>query len=65
MILYGLLIGLSALFALPFLWQISAAFKTNAQILEPGLNLIPEPFQPGNFTKALGAAPFGDAPPTK
>lgn len=57
-LLYGALIGLSLLFALPFLWQISAAFKTNAQILEPGLNLIPEPFQPGNFTKALASAPF-------
>lgn len=56
--LYGLLIGLSVLFALPFLWQISAAFKTNAQILEPGLNLIPEPFQPANFAKALASAPF-------
>ncbi|MFM2106713.1 MAG: hypothetical protein RL338_1745 [Chloroflexota bacterium] len=58
LVVYGLLIGLSVLFALPFLWQISAAFKTNAQILEPGLNLIPEPFQPGNFAKALASAPF-------
>jgi multiple sugar transport system permease protein len=56
---YILLIGLSCLFAIPFLWQVSAAFKTNAQILEPGLNLIPSPFVPGNFTKALESAPFG------
>ena len=56
--IYVLLIGLSCLFVLPFLWQASAAFKSNAQILEPGLNLIPDPFRPENFGKALAAAPF-------
>lgn len=56
--IYVLLIGLSCLFVLPFLWQFTAAFKSNAQILEPGLNLIPDPFRPENFGKALAAAPF-------
>ena len=57
--IYALLIGFSCVFALPFLWQASAAFKTNAQILEPGFNLLPDSFQLGNFVKALEAAPFG------
>lgn len=56
---YAVLIGLSCMFAIPFLWQVSAAFKTSAQIVEPGLNLIPDPFVVGNFTKALQSAPFG------
>jgi multiple sugar transport system permease protein len=56
--IYVLLIGLSCVFVLPFVWQVTAAFKSNAQILEPGLNLIPDPFRPENFGKALAAAPF-------
>lgn len=57
-VVYTVLITLSIIFALPFLWQVSAAFKTSAQILEPGLSFIPDPFTPGNFARALAAAPF-------
>lgn len=56
--IYVVLIALSCIFALPFIWQVSAAFKTNAQIIQPGLNLIPDPFHPENFTKAIASAPF-------
>ena len=57
-VLYLVLIGLSFLFALPFLWQASASFKTSAQILEPGLNLIPDSFRLDNYLGALDAVPF-------
>ncbi|MCY4036923.1 MAG: carbohydrate ABC transporter permease, partial [bacterium] len=56
--LYAVLIGLSFLFALPFLWQFSAAFKTNAEIIQPGLNLIPDSLRLENFNEALNAVPF-------
>ncbi len=57
-VLYAVLLGLSFLFALPFLWQFGAAFKTNAEILEPGLNLIPDSLNLENFDKALNSVPF-------
>ncbi len=58
-VLYVVLIGLSFLFALPFLWQASASFKNNAQILEPGLNLIPDSFRLDNYSGVIDAVPFG------
>ncbi|MCY4258156.1 MAG: carbohydrate ABC transporter permease [bacterium] len=56
--LYLSLIGLSFLFALPFLWQFGASFKTNAEIIQPGLNLIPESFRLDNFRRAFEEVPF-------
>jgi len=57
-VLYVVLIGLSFLFALPFLWQASASFKNSAQILEPGLNLIPESFKLDNYSRVFDSVPF-------
>lgn len=57
-LLYGVLIALSLVFVVPFLWQVSAAFKTSGQILTPGFDLIPDPFRPQNFTDVLSKAPF-------
>lgn len=43
----------------PFLWMISAAFKTQSEFFGSGLNLIPEKFQFDNFIRAWNNANFG------
>jgi len=55
---YGALVGLGALFLLPFLWALSAGFKTNAAIYEFPPSLLPRPAYPENFRTALTVLPF-------
>lgn len=43
----------------PLLWMLSAALKTNAQIIDPQAPLIPTDPQWGNIAAAWTAAPFG------
>lgn len=43
---------------LPFLWLVSTAFKTEAQVFRMPLTLIPPELQWNNFPEAWGRAPF-------
>jgi ABC-type glycerol-3-phosphate transport system permease component len=55
-----LLVAVSVLAVLfPLLWMLSAALKTNAQIIDPGASLLPTDPQWGNLATAWEAAPFG------
>ncbi len=55
---YGALIGLSVLFLLPFIWALSASFKTNGTIYEFPPTLVPRPFRPQNYAEAVSVLPF-------
>jgi ABC-type glycerol-3-phosphate transport system permease component len=55
---YVALYVLGALFLMPFLWALSASFKTNAAIYEFPPSLLPRPFHPGNYSQALSVLPF-------
>lgn len=52
------LLLLSALWVYPFVWMISAAFKTNLEILNKGLNLIPDSLDFSAFGRAWTDAHF-------
>lgn len=43
----------------PFLWMITAAFKTIEEASAPSFSLLPKVWQWHNFSDALQAAPFG------
>lgn len=58
-LLYALLIILSFLFALPFLWMISSALKDNVQTYTVPPIWIPRPARFQNFPEALTFLPFG------
>lgn len=59
-ILYGLLILLSITTIYPYLWSLSASFKTDQQLYNGNpLDLIPQPFILGNYQRALTLLPFG------
>jgi multiple sugar transport system permease protein len=49
---------LSGIFLLPFLWALSASFKTNAAIYEFPPTFLPRPFHPENYRIALSVLPF-------
>src|SRR5688500_9411166 len=55
---YAALLALSALFLLPFVWALSASFKTNAAIYEYPPTLLPRPPHPENYHTALSVLPF-------
>lgn len=55
---YALLIGLSALFLIPFLWTVSTALKENEDIFKFPPQWIPHPAHWENFPKAWTALPF-------
>lgn len=55
---YLALYVLGALFLMPFLWALSASFKTNAAIYEFPPSLLPRPAHPGNYSQALSVLPF-------
>ena len=56
---YAALCLLGALFVMPFLWALSASFKTNADIYEFPPNLFPRPPHPENYADAVSVLPFG------
>lgn len=58
-LLYGLLAVLAFLWIYPFLWMVSAAFKTQNEFFASGLNLIPHSLRPDNFVRAWNHANFG------
>lgn len=58
LVMYVLLAVLAFLFVYPFLWMISASFKTQNEFFASGLNLIPESFRLDNFVRAWNNANF-------
>lgn len=58
LIMYILLIMLAFIFIYPFLWMISASFKTQSEFFASGLNLIPKSWKPDNFIRAWNNANF-------
>jgi ABC-type glycerol-3-phosphate transport system permease component len=56
--LYALLIVLSLLFLLPFIWMVSTSLKTDPQVYRVPPIWIPNPVRWLNFPEALTALPF-------
>lgn len=56
--LYALLIGLSSIFAIPFLWTLSTSMKDNQDVFAFPPKWIPSPIHWENFPKAWTALPF-------
>ena len=57
--LYAVLAVASFLWIYPFLWMISASFKTQNEFFASGLNLIPQSLNLDNFIRAWNNANFG------
>ncbi|HHY62938.1 MAG TPA: carbohydrate ABC transporter permease [Firmicutes bacterium] len=59
-ILYIVLIFLAVIMIYPFVWSVTASFKTNQQIYGGNpLDLIPKPFTINNYKRVLELLPFG------
>ncbi|NLJ26179.1 MAG: carbohydrate ABC transporter permease [Firmicutes bacterium] len=56
--IYGLLVALGALFALPFVWLVSTSLKIDSQLFVMPPIWIPDPIKWNNYRKALGYIPF-------
>ncbi|MBB5785657.1 ABC transporter permease subunit [Jiangella mangrovi] len=54
------LIPFCLLWVYPFIWMVSAAFKTQSEMLLGGLSLIPKEWTLENFERAWTTAKFGD-----
>jgi len=57
-ITYVALCVLSTLFILPFLWALTASFKTNADIYRFPPSLLPQPVHAENYSLAVSVLPF-------
>ena len=58
--LYMVLVLLAAIMIYPFLWSVTASFKTNRQIFSGNpLDLIPRPATFDNYRQAFALMPFG------
>ncbi len=57
-VLYALLAVVAFLWVYPFLWMISASFKTQNEFFASGLNLIPQSLSLENFIRAWHNASF-------
>ncbi|MGP3910278.1 carbohydrate ABC transporter permease [Nonomuraea sp. 10N515B] len=53
------LIPLAAIWIYPFLWMVSAAFKSQSEMFLGGLDLLPDQVNLDNFARAWDAASFG------
>lgn len=59
-ILYVVLIFLAVMMIYPFVWSVTASFKTSRQIYGGNpLDLIPKPFTLNNYKRVLELLPFG------
>ena len=59
-VLYMVLVLLAAIMIYPFLWSVTASFKTNRQIFSGNpLDLIPRPATFDNYRQAFALMPFG------
>lgn len=56
--LHAVLLLLSALYVLPFLWMVSTSLKGPAEYLSAGLDLIPDNFEWSNYTEVFERVPF-------
>ncbi|WP_134698594.1 carbohydrate ABC transporter permease [Ammoniphilus sp. YIM 78166] len=52
------LVGLGIVWIYPFIWMITASFKTNTEYIAGGLSLIPKSFQFENYVRAWETANF-------
>jgi ABC-type glycerol-3-phosphate transport system permease component len=61
LVVYGLLVFLSAVFLFPLFWMLTTALKSEAQIFRWPPQWFPDPIQWSNFQEALGnpLLPFG------
>jgi multiple sugar transport system permease protein len=57
-LVYGLLVGLSIIFVVPFVWLISTSLKPDAQVLRYPPIWIPNPIEWKNYSEGLTAIPF-------
>lgn len=57
-VLHIVLIGIGIVWIYPFIWVVSASLKTNYELIDSGLSLIPKDPQWGNFAKAWTEANF-------
>ncbi|MFT8322714.1 MAG: carbohydrate ABC transporter permease [Bacillus sp. (in: firmicutes)] len=57
-LIFLLLSCAAILFLTPFLWMVSTALKTPAEVQSKEVHIFPETMQWGNFSDALQAAPF-------
>ncbi len=55
---YVLLVGLSALFTIPFIWLLSSSLKTDAEIFQIPPTWIPNPPRWINYSEVMDAVPF-------
>ena len=58
LIIYIILSALAFFFVYPFLWMISASFKTQSEFFSGGLSLIPKRLSFENFIRAWNSANF-------
>ncbi len=58
LVMYVILALLAFVFVYPFLWMLSASFKTQSEFFASGLSLIPESFKLDNFVRAWNNANF-------
>lgn len=57
-VIYAILIVIAIIWIYPFLWMISASFKTQSEFFEKGLSLIPQNLNLDNFIRAWKNANF-------
>ncbi|SCP97517.1 carbohydrate ABC transporter permease [Anaerobium acetethylicum] len=58
-VIYLVLAVIAFIWVYPFLWMVSASFKTQSEFFGSGLNLIPQAFHFDNFIRAWNNANFG------
>lgn len=56
---YPLLVVVGFIMALPLIWMILTAFKSNGQVLNMTSPILPHPFEWSNIQQAWTSAPFG------
>ena len=62
-ILYVILIFLAVIMIYPFVWSVTASFKTSQQIYGGNpLDLIPKPFTLNNYKRFLNCCRLGGSP---
>ncbi|ANE45909.1 sugar permease [Paenibacillus swuensis] len=58
LVVHTLLLGLGLIWVFPFIWMITASFKTNNEYITSGINLVPQQIQFSNFARAWETARF-------
>lgn len=55
---HGILVGVGAIFSLPFFWLVSTALKADTQVLAMPPVWVPRPVRWDNFPRALEYIPY-------